>query len=62
MDTIVNKMWKRFNEADQLYTTSSSFINIINKLMDGISSEPYTQLKSLSDELKYHTVRFFQFC
>lgn len=55
-------MWKRFHEANLSYTSSSVFVNLIEELMDGIKDKPFTQLKLLSDELKFHrnAVKFIE--
>ncbi len=57
MDLVVNRLWKRFHQADVEFTSSSFFICLVKKLMGGVSEGPYNQLKSISDELKYRTYR-----
>lgn len=59
MDVIVNKMWKRFHQADSSYTSSANFIDSVKKLIPGATKEPYSQLKVVSDDLKFHTVGIF---
>jgi len=59
MDVIVNKMWKRFHQADTSYTSSANFIDSVKKLILGATKEPYSQLKVVSDDLKFHTVGIF---
>lgn len=56
MDIIVNKMWKRFHLADSSYTSSAKFIEFVKTLLTKATTEPFCQLKSVSDDLKFHKV------
>lgn len=59
MDIIVNKMWKRFHQADISYTSSAKFLDFVKTLIKKAPKEPFCQLKSISDDLKFHKVQKF---
>lgn len=53
MEKAMEKLWSRFNQADERFTTSVAFVELIEKNMNKVSEEPYSQMKLVSDELKF---------
>ncbi|XP_065200464.1 death domain-associated protein 6-like [Planococcus citri] len=52
MEKIIKKLWKRFDEATEKYTKSSSFKELVLKCTNEIDSKLYSSMKMICDELQ----------
>lgn len=56
MERIVKKLWKRFNEADESYTKSRAFKELVLQAQDKLEKALYSTMKTVADELSNHKV------